>query len=289
MCVTEFCLWVAMAVRGACTNWVLGEKKKNSSECRWDLEGFFSLFFSCLGQSVCTVPCLLSAVFVEGKALCSSGKEGPGAGAWEAGRGYCARNQWSRSDYFKWIASFSWICLSQRCGVAVLASNLVCLVPAALSCSGLLQLSHCWGLRKEKGRQRKEVSCGLCLCCAVSPALLWGLRPSWMFPFVMWSTSPFQNKQAFPPLGKGMWLLLESRAGKCSLTQPLHPLKLIIFLFKQWSSPLSLLYITTFSVSIFFSLQHYLPQYFCEAGCFINALLATILENVLKEERLEGW
>lgn len=72
MCVSSAEFWVAVAARAACTSWVLVEKKKGS-KCRWDVEGFFSLFFSWLGQGVCTVPCLLSAVFVEEQALCSSG------------------------------------------------------------------------------------------------------------------------------------------------------------------------------------------------------------------------
>lgn len=233
-------------------------EKKNRTSAGGIWKGFSVCFSAAWGRVfvqclVCSQQCLW-----RGRHFAQVGRKGQVLGLEREGGvtlwvGFCARNLWSRSDYFKYIASFSRIFLSQRCGVAVLACNeLVCFVPAALSCSGLLQLRHCWGLRKEKGSQRKEVSCGLCLCCAVSPALLWGLSPSWMFPFVMWSTSPFQNKQAFPPLGKGMWLLLESRAGKCSLTQPLHPLKQIIFLFKQWSNPLSLLYIAAYSVSIFF-------------------------------------
>lgn len=174
MCATEFCKWVAMAVRGACSGWVLVEKKK-SYKCRRDLEGFFSWFLSWLGQDVCTAPCLLSAVFVEEKALCWSGEEGPGGEAWEGGRGFafwvgffCARNLWPRSNSFWLIVSFSlFVC---HRGVGLLSWPVMS--SCVLYCSSeLIWLLQVQSLLRPQDRERKEEEGGFlwgCVCGVLS-------------------------------------------------------------------------------------------------------------------------
>lgn len=78
-----------------------------------------------------------------------------------------------------------------------------------------------------------------------------------MFPFVMWSTKPFQNKQAFPPIEE-RYVAAAGYTGPgvgstplCSSGLYLKQFKLF-FLFKQGSISLSLLYVTASSASDFF-------------------------------------
>lgn len=88
-----------------------------------------------------------------------------------------------------------------------------------------------------------------------------------MFPFVMWSTKPFQNKHAFPPIEE-RYVAASGVTGPGVGSAPLHSSCVhlnnfkLFFLFKQGSNSVSLLYITASSVSIFF-LQRCLPEYFC--------------------------
>lgn len=88
-----------------------------------------------------------------------------------------------------------------------------------------------------------------------------------MFPFVMWSTKPFQNKHAFPPIEE-RYVAASGVTGPGVGSAPLHSSCVYLnnlnyfFCLNKDPSLLSLLYIKASSVSNFF-LQHCLPEYFC--------------------------